>query len=57
MKHLKESFLVLGLGRFGSSVLKELARLGYDVVGADKNEKVLQDEELQDAASYLRKAM
>ncbi|MGG3675291.1 TrkA family potassium uptake protein [Heyndrickxia faecalis] len=53
MKHLKESFLVLGLGSFGSSVLKELARLGYDVVGADKNEKVLQDEELQDAASYL----
>ncbi|GER68091.1 potassium transporter Trk [Weizmannia acidilactici] len=44
---------MLGLGRFGSSVLKELARLGYDVVGADKNEKVLQDEELQDAAAYL----
>ncbi|WP_018662131.1 potassium channel family protein [Heyndrickxia acidiproducens] len=53
MRNLKQSFLILGLGRFGSSVLKELAKLGYDVVGADKNEKVLQDEELQDAAAYL----
>ena len=34
---------VLGLGRFGSSVARELTRLGHDVLGMDGNEKLVQD--------------
>lgn len=50
---MKQHFLVLGLGRFGQSVLKKLAELGYDVVGCDKNPKILEDTELQESALYL----
>ena len=50
---MKQHFLVIGLGRFGQSVLKSLANLGYDVVGCDKNPKILEDEELQESALYL----
>ena len=34
---------VLGLGRFGASVARELTRLGHDVLGLDANEKLVQD--------------
>jgi trk system potassium uptake protein TrkA len=34
---------VLGLGRFGASVARELTRLGHDVLALDANERVIQD--------------
>ena len=34
---------VLGLGRFGSAVARELARLGHEVLAVDASEKVAQD--------------
>jgi trk system potassium uptake protein len=34
---------VLGLGRFGSTVARELARLGHEVLAVDASEKVAQD--------------
>jgi trk system potassium uptake protein TrkA len=33
-------FAVIGLGRFGSSLAKELIRLGHEVLGVDKSEQV-----------------
>lgn len=35
----KSLFAVIGLGRFGSSLAKELAKQGYEVLGIDKNEE------------------
>lgn len=37
-----ESVAVLGLGRFGGAVASELVRLGYDVLGVDQAESVVQ---------------
>ena len=34
--------MVLGLGRFGGAVASELVRLGYDVLGVDQAESVVQ---------------
>ncbi len=34
---------VLGLGRFGAAVARELTRLGHDVLALDADEKVIQD--------------
>ncbi|MGL4821164.1 MAG: potassium channel family protein [Bacilli bacterium] len=34
----KKEFAVIGLGRFGSSICRELARLGMDVMAIDMNE-------------------
>jgi trk system potassium uptake protein TrkA len=34
---------VLGLGRFGQAVARELTRLGHDVLAIDQEEKVVQD--------------
>jgi trk system potassium uptake protein TrkA len=34
---------VLGLGRFGSNVARELARLGHEVLAVDASEKAVQD--------------
>ena len=34
---------VLGLGRFGSTVAIELARLGYEVLAVDNNEVIIQE--------------
>lgn len=36
-------FLVIGLGRFGSSVATTLAQLGYEVMGVDSDESIIQD--------------
>ncbi|MGB9813386.1 MAG: potassium channel family protein [Thermovenabulum sp.] len=37
-----KQFVVIGLGRFGSSVAKTLYKLGYDVLGIDSNEEIVQ---------------
>src|SRR5262245_43568460 len=36
-------FAIIGLGRFGSSLARELTKLGYDVLGIDKDEDVIQE--------------
>jgi len=46
-----KKFLVIGLGRFGKSVLRELHNLGYDVVGCDQDEHALN--EAEQYADYL----
>lgn len=38
-----KSFLVLGLGRFGRSVARTLYELGYEVMGVDGDEKIVND--------------
>ena len=35
--------VVIGLGRFGTSLARELLQMGYDVVAIDKDEQVTQD--------------
>lgn len=47
---MRKRFLVIGLGRFGSTVLKELYTLGHDVVGCDKKASAL--EGVQEYANY-----
>lgn len=37
-----KQFVVIGLGRFGSSISKTLYNLGYDVLGIDSNEEIVQ---------------
>ncbi|BBH21634.1 potassium transporter Trk [Paenibacillus baekrokdamisoli] len=36
-------FVVIGLGRFGSSLARELIQLGYEVLGVDKDEESVQE--------------
>ena len=36
-------FVIIGLGRFGSSLAKELVELGYEVLGIDKDEEAVED--------------
>lgn len=38
-----KQFVVLGLGRFGTSVAKTLYQMGYDVLAVDIDEDVIQD--------------
>ncbi|MCE5170105.1 TrkA family potassium uptake protein [Paenibacillus profundus] len=38
-----QQFAVVGMGRFGSSLAKELVRLGHQVLGIDKDEEVVAD--------------
>lgn len=38
-----KSFIVLGLGRFGRSVAKTLYDLGYEVMGVDGDEKIVNE--------------
>lgn len=40
---MKKSFLVIGCGRFGTSVATTLFDLGYDVMAIDSNEEAVQD--------------
>jgi trk system potassium uptake protein TrkA len=41
---MKENqYAVIGLGRFGSSLAKELVELGFEVLGIDKNEEVVDE--------------
>lgn len=37
------SYLVLGLGRFGMAFAKTMSNLGHDVLGVDQNPQVIQD--------------
>lgn len=39
---MKKQFVVIGLGRFGTSVATTLARLGYDVLAIDNSESAVQ---------------
>jgi trk system potassium uptake protein TrkA len=41
MTRKSRSFAVIGLGTFGSTVAKELARFGNDVIGIDINERLV----------------
>lgn len=43
-------FAVIGLGRFGSSLAKELMALGYEVLGVDRDQEAV--DELQDTLTY-----
>lgn len=38
-----QQYAVIGLGRFGSSLAKELIELGYEVLGIDKNEEIVNE--------------
>jgi trk system potassium uptake protein len=40
---LKKQFAVIGLGRFGSSVAKYLAGMGYEVLAVDESQERVQD--------------
>ena len=39
----KKTYAVLGLGRYGTAVAKELVKNGTDVIAVDKNEQTVQD--------------
>ncbi|MDF2926216.1 MAG: potassium transporter Trk [Paenibacillaceae bacterium] len=47
----KLQYAVIGLGRFGSSLAKELIQLGYEVLGVDKREANV--EELGDQLTHV----
>lgn len=40
---MAEQVIVIGLGRFGSSVARELERLGHEVLGVDRDEAVVNE--------------
>ena len=40
---LKKDFAVIGLGTFGGSICKELAKMGMDVLAIDKDEDIVED--------------
>ena len=44
----KKTYAVLGLGRYGAAVAKELVKNGTDVIAVDNNEQIVQE-----AAAYL----
>ncbi len=39
----RSQFVIVGLGRFGSSLGRELIELGHEVLGIDKDEETVQD--------------
>jgi trk system potassium uptake protein TrkA len=39
----RNQFVIIGLGRFGSSLARELIQLDYEVLGIDKDEEAVQD--------------
>jgi trk system potassium uptake protein TrkA len=43
MKNKHKQFAVIGLGRFGSSLIKELVSMGYEVLAIDNDERKVQD--------------
>ena len=53
-RHLKKQVVVVGLGRFGASVAKELYQSGHDVLAIDKEERETQ--ELLGQVTYAVKA-
>lgn len=40
---MKQSVLVIGLGRFGAAAARELMRLGHDVLAVDRDEAVINE--------------
>ncbi|MDQ0914538.1 TrkA family potassium uptake protein [Paenibacillus sp. V4I5] len=40
---MKNQYAVIGLGRFGASISKELIKLGYEVLGIDKDEEIVNE--------------
>ena len=46
--------VVIGMGRFGASLARELFQMGYDVLAVDKEEQVTQD--LTDQLTYVVRA-
>jgi trk system potassium uptake protein TrkA len=46
----KNQFVIIGLGRFGSSIGKELIQLGYEVLGIDKDEEMV--DEMSDVLTH-----
>jgi len=48
---MKKQFLIIGLGRFGASVARTLAKAGHNVIGIDQSEDRIQRvaEEISDA--------
>ncbi|SFF34567.1 trk system potassium uptake protein TrkA [Paenibacillus algorifonticola] len=40
---MKKQFIVIGLGRFGSSLVHTLVQNGHEVLAVDKNEQLVQD--------------
>ncbi len=52
MKH--KQFAVIGLGRFGLSLIKELSRMGHDVLAIDRDEGIVED--AVDVAAHAVKA-
>lgn len=42
MEKKKKQYVVLGMGRFGTSVARTLYSLGHDVLGVDKDEEIIQ---------------
>ena len=38
-----EQVMVIGLGRFGSALARELERLGHEVMAVDRNEQRVND--------------
>ena len=51
---MKKQVVVIGLGRFGSSVASELYQLGHDVLAIDLDEKLVQD--MQGHVTYAVRA-
>ena len=49
-----KQFLVIGLGRFGTSIAKTLYNLGNDVLGVDINEEIIQN--LADSLTHVVQA-
>ncbi|GEL08157.1 potassium channel family protein [Salisediminibacterium halotolerans] len=47
---MKKQFAIIGLGRFGSSVCRELHHMGHEVLAIDKNEKKV--DALSDVATH-----
>ncbi len=52
MKEKKKQFLVLGLGRFGSSLAMQLCQLGHEVLAVDSRA-----EHVEDIAPYVTQAV
>lgn len=48
----KEQFIVLGLGRFGSSLARSLCDMGYEVMAVDSDETLVED-----TAPYVTQAV
>jgi len=53
-KTSKQQIAVIGLGRFGSSAAIQLASLGYDVLGVDKNADLV--ENMSDELTHVVRA-